>query len=125
MILLKRLNYRPNTDALTPAETDFVQQVFDPFANEVVVYGEHIRWEEIDELEVVIAPRAAGPAGWFLRKLQTQEYYHVGIYYGRQESVIPNISLPVTRYLVQTIAYYAPLPVRFKGPPDLTPTVDE
>ncbi len=126
MLYLKRTNLRPNTHDLNAGEIQFLQQHFDPYSNEVVVAGQTVRWNEIEEVEIVLSPRAAGPAGWIVRNLvHGNERYHVGLYFGRQEAVVPNVTLKVARYITQCIAYYSPLPVRFTGPEGLSPLIEE
>lgn len=126
MRYLIRSKARPDMDALTPNEMRSIGNTFDPYAGEVIVNGEVIRWNEVEELEVVLAPRATGAAGWLVRNVvHAGERYHVGLYYGDQEAVLPNVTLTVARYITQCVAYYAPLPVRYKGPDGLIPTVEE
>ncbi|MBL8166086.1 MAG: hypothetical protein JNJ61_29155 [Anaerolineae bacterium] len=126
MILLQRIKARPSLDDLSPGEARFVQAHFDPYAGEVLIDGEAIGWNEINEVEVVTSPRSAGPAGWLVRYLvHRDERYHIGIYFGRQEAVLPNVTLNVARYVVQCVAYFAPLPVRYKGPEGLSPLAQE
>lgn len=123
---LQRLKVRPSVEDLTPAEARFVQSHFDPYAAEVVVNGENIAWSEIEEIEVARAPRVTGPAGWVVRHLiHGDERVHVGIYFGRNEAVLPNVSLNVAQYVVKTIAFFAPNPVRYKGPEGLFTLADE
>lgn len=126
MHYLQRLKVRPDPDTLSPNEARSIASMFDPYAGEVAVNGETIRWNEIEEIEIVLAPRAAGAAGWLVRTLvHAGERYHVGLYFGRNEAVLPNVTLEMARYVAQCVAYYAPLPVRYKGPDNLTPTVEE
>ncbi len=126
MVYLQRIKSRPGLDDLSPGEARFVQSRFDPYAGEVLVDGESIAWNEIQEIEVVKAPRAAGPAGAIVRYLvHGNERYHVGIYFGRQEAILPNVTLKVAQYVVQCVAYFAPLPVVYTGPDGLAPVIDE
>ena len=75
---------------------------------------------------MVVAPHISGPAGWFVRKLVTrEERYHIGLYSGHDEIILPNLTLPVAKYIVASLAHFAPLPVRYSGLPDFTPTSDE
>lgn len=122
MHYLPRLNARPSPNALSEADVRFVHSTFDPYAGEVLVYGEAIRWNELEEIEVVLSPRASGAAGWLVRHVvHGDERYHVGLYYNGRESVLPNVTQAVARYVVQCVAYYAPLPVRYQGPDDMAP----
>jgi hypothetical protein len=52
------------------------------------------------------------------------ERYHVGIYYGGLEAVLTNLTLNAARHIVQTIAFYAPQPVKYTGPDGLSPLVE-
>jgi hypothetical protein len=123
---LQRLKVRPSIDDLTQSEARFVLANFDVYAGEVIAYDQPIPWNEIEEIEVVKAPRAAGPAGWIVRHLiHGDERYHVGLYFGRNEAVLPNVSLNVAQYIVKTVAFYAPQAVRYKGPEGLFVLADE
>jgi hypothetical protein len=126
MAFLQRIKTRPSPDDLTPGEARFVHHAFDPYAGEVLVDGQAVAWNDIEEVEVAVAPRAAGPAGWLVRHVvHGNDRYHVGIYYGQQEAIVPNVTYNVARYLVQCVAFFAPLPVRYTGPDGLSPLVDE
>jgi hypothetical protein len=126
MLYLQRLKAQPHLDDLKPDEVRSISSHFDPYAGEVIIDGEAIRWNEIEEIEVVLAPRATRAAGWFVRNLvHGSQRYHVGLYFGHNEAVLPNVTLNVARYVVQCVAYYSPLPVRYKGPDGLSPTIQE
>ena len=74
---------------------------------------------------MVVAPHIAGPAGWFVRRVVIrEERYHVGLYSGRDEIVLPNLTLTVAQYIVACIAHFAPLPVRYSGILDFAPTTE-
>jgi hypothetical protein len=118
---LERLKARPNPDELSESERAYLAQHFDPFSGEVIIDGTSIRWDYLDEVEAVKAARAAGPSGWLVRAVMGDDRYHVGLYYGKQEAVLPNVSLAIARYVVQTVAFYAPHPVRYKGIEGLSP----
>jgi hypothetical protein len=123
---LHRLKVRPSLEDLTEAEARFVRSHFDPYAGEVVINGETIAWNEIEEIEVAQAPRVAGPAGWIVRHLiHGDERYHVGIYFGRNEAVLPNVSLNIAQFIVKFVAFCAPQPVRYSGPEGLFTLADE
>jgi len=125
MVYLQRIKARPSPDDLTPGEARYVQTVFDPYAGEVLMDEQVVAWNEIEEIEVATAARAIGPAGWVVRHLvHGNERYHVGLYFGRQEAIVPNVTLKVAGYIVQCVAFYAPLPVRYSGPDGLSPLVD-
>ena len=126
MTFLQRIKNRPNPEALSPSENRYVRELFDPGSRDVLVNGETLEWTEIDEVEVVVSPRTAGPAGWLVRYfVHGEDRYHVGIYYGRNEAILPNVTLAVAKYIVQSIAFFAPLPVRYTGPEGLSPVVRE
>lgn len=93
---------------------------------ELVVDGDGLDWEKIDEVEVVIASRDKGPSGWFIRNIYFggQDRYHVGVYSGRNELVLPNLTLPAAKYVVRTIAYYLRKRVKYQGPDDFVATVE-
>ncbi len=121
MSYLQRIDYRPSEANLSPKEQEDLRQHMDVYGAEIVIYGDPVRWEHIEEVEVVPAPRAAGVAGWLVKRffLQNEQRYHVGIYFGSREVVLPNITLNQARHVVETIAYYAPNPVHYTGPEDL------
>ncbi|PJF39958.1 MAG: hypothetical protein D6737_01320 [Chloroflexi bacterium] len=123
---LKRTQVRPNVDDLTASEARYLQDHFAEFAGEVLVHHKPILWERIRELQVVKAPRISGLSGLIVRYLiHGDERYHVGIYYDDYEAVLPNVTLNTARYVVQSIAYYAPGPIHYIGPEDLSPVIDD
>ncbi|MFW5691958.1 MAG: hypothetical protein ACOCX3_01260 [Chloroflexota bacterium] len=121
MAYLQRINHRPSLSNLSPEEEGHLARHFDAYGAELIVDDQAVRWEHIEEVEVVVAPHVSGPAGWFVKRflLKNQERYHVGIYFGAQEAVLPNITWESARYVVETVAFYAPQPVRYTGPEDL------
>jgi hypothetical protein len=123
MPYLQRIDSRPTLAELRDDEQGFLQHHVDAYGAEMVIDGQVIRWEHLDKVEVVVAPRAAGIAGWFVKQffLRGETRYHLGIYYGSHEAVLPNITWDVARYVLQTIAYYASQPVIYEGPEDLVP----
>jgi hypothetical protein len=126
MVYLQRTKARPMPEDLSPGEAQFIHRAFDAYAGEVLVDGQAVAWNEIKEVEIAVSPRAAGPAGWLVRHMvHGNERYHVGLYFGRQEAIVPNVTLKVAQYIVQCIAYYAPLPIRYNGPDGLVPVIDE
>lgn len=125
MPYLKRLKARPAPDELSPAEARYVLSAFDVYAGEVLIHDESFRWDEITEIEVAKAARYGGLAGWLVRYLvHGDERYHLGIYAGHREAVLPNITLNAARYVVQMVAYYAPVAVQYSGVEGLSPLVD-
>ncbi len=121
MTYLQRINYRPNMDQLPLADQAQLRTFFDAYGAEMLVYDEAVPWRFIEEVEVVPAPRAAGPAGWLVKKLflSSIERYHVGVYFGPREAILPNITWEQAKYVVETIAYFAPQSIKFTGPDDL------
>lgn len=125
MTYLQRINYRPTTEGLTDKEHEYLLQHFDAYGADIVVNGDAIPWERVEAVEVVVAARAGGLSGWMVKNLIMQgERYHVGVYFGREEAVLTNVTLPVARYVVQNIAYYAPRAVEYTGPEDLSPLTE-
>lgn len=126
MTYLMRVNVRPNADKLDPHELEQINNEFDTYAGEVRIHGEPVGWDEIDEVELVVAPTVGGLSSWLLGALvNTDDRYHLGIYLGRDEAVLANISENQARYALQAIAYYAPNAIRFVGPEGFVPTVDQ
>jgi hypothetical protein len=124
MLYLQRVKMRPNLDDLNPGESRFVHGNFDVYAGEVIVEGQSVAWNEIEEVEVAVAARAIGPAGWVVRYLvHGNPRYHVGLYFGHEEVVVRNITLNVAQYIIRCVAFYAPLPVRYIGSDELSPVM--
>ncbi len=126
MQVMVPLSTAPKEHDLSPDDVQFLQKHFAPTNYEIVVDGQGIEWSKIDEVEVAKAARAGGPAGWLIKKTlyAGQDRYHVGVYSGRHELVLPNVSLPAAKYVVQTIAYYARNRIRYTGPEDITVTAE-
>lgn len=122
MPYLMRMNIRPDADTLKPHERTHLHRVFEPFAAEVRVHRDTVGWNEIDEVELVPAPSVAGVGGWIIDRLfKSEPQYHLGIYLGREEAVLANITMREALYVLHAIAYYAPQPVRYVGPDGLVP----
>ena len=126
MPFLQRLKVKPDADQLADNDRRTLVQHFDPYAGEVIIDGEAIPWTAVDEVEVAVAARARGPAGWLVRWLTYQgaDRYHVAFYYGQREAVLHNITPEAARHVVQTLAYYAPHPVRYTGPDGFAPLTE-
>ncbi|MBA3874389.1 MAG: hypothetical protein H0X30_35115 [Anaerolineae bacterium] len=123
MLYLQRSTNRPNPDILSEADSRFIQEHFNVYGGNLTVEGQPLDWSAIEEIEVVVAPHISGAAGWFVRKVVVrEERYHVGLYSGADEIVLPNLTLAVAKYIVACIAHFAPLPVHYSGLPDFTPT---
>lgn len=118
---LRRANVRPDPDDLTERELRHIRAHVQESAGDLVVDDVPIPWSHVDEVEVVRAARERGPSGWLVRRVMGDDRYHLGVYYGPHEAVLPNISLRAAEYLVRLIAYYAPGPVRYRGIEGLAP----
>lgn len=116
----------PREDDLSDSDRRFISQHFSPTNYEVVVDNQGIDWNKIDSIEVARAARDKGPSGWFVRTIYYggQDRYHVAVYSGRYELVLPNLSLAGARYVVRTIAYYLRNRVRYNGPEDFAATTE-
>ncbi|MBC8098655.1 MAG: hypothetical protein H7Y11_04380 [Armatimonadetes bacterium] len=120
MAYLQRINYRPNTDNLNDAEKNYLAQHFEAYGAEIVINGQPIAWQLIDTVEVAKAARASGVSGWIVKKLvMGGDRYHVGIYCGRDEAVLINVTLNVAQYILKNIAYYGGQSITYTGPADL------
>jgi hypothetical protein len=121
MTYLQRIDYRPSLENLPPKEEKLVREHFSAYGAELLLDGIGVRWEHIDEVEVAIAPRMDGPAGWIVKRLflGNSQRYHVGIYFGSQELVFPNVTWNIARFVVENVAFYAPQPIRYVGPENL------
>ena len=125
MLYLQRSPTRPNPDVLSPEDSRFIQEHFNIYGGNLTVEGQHLDWSSIEEIEVVVAPHISGPAGWFVRKVVVrEERYHIGLYSGSSEIVLPNLTLAVAKYIVACIAHFTTLPVRYTGLPDFAPTTE-
>jgi hypothetical protein len=116
----------PKEDDLTPDDVRYLRNHMNTTNFEIVVEGQSIAWDKIDELEVAVAARQKSPAGWLVKNMiyGGQERYHVGIYSGRSEAVLPNLSIAAAKYVVQTVAYYARTRIRYTGPEGITPITE-
>jgi hypothetical protein len=114
----------PKEDQLTSDDVRFLQSHLNVTNYEVIVDGQVIAWDKIDEVEVAKAAREKSPAGWLVKNViySGKDRYHVGIYSGRGEAVLPNLSLQAAKYVVATIAYYARSRIRYTGPEGIIPT---
>jgi hypothetical protein len=125
MPLLQRINYRPNLDAVSPKEQEMLARNFDPGSVDVIINGDTIRWDYIEEIEVALAARQKGLSGWLVKNLvMGGDRYHVAFYFGREEAVLINLTLPAAQYVVQTAAYYLTKRVKYTGPEGIAPTTE-
>jgi len=126
MTYLQHINYHPAATHLSAEEEKYLQNHFDATSTEMLMEGQPVAWQAIEEVEVVVAPHAVGLAGWIVKNViqRGATRYHVGVYFGKQEAVLPNITWEQAKYVVQTIAYYAPNQVQYTGPEDLVPLTE-
>lgn len=126
MPIILRMTNRPKLSELPPGDQKFLEEHLDINQAEVGVDGEYLQLHHLDEVEVATAARS-GPSGWLVKRFffGGQERYHVGFFAGRHEAVLPNLSYPAARYVVQTLAYFARTRIRYKGPEGLVPLSDE
>ncbi len=127
MSTLVRLSKSPSTTDLTPEDTSFIDAHFQVTPRDVTLSDITFTWDQVTEIETAKAARAKSPAGWFVKKIMFSgdERYHVAIYAGRSEAVLPNTSLKIVQYIVQTIAYYAPKSILYSGIEGVSPVSDE
>lgn len=123
---LTRISKAPSTDHLSQDDLLFIDKNFDVTPQEVTLKGVSVAWDNVNEIEVAKAARSSSPAGWFVRKIvyNGAERYHIAIYFGRNETVLPNITLPIVQHILQTIAYYAPKRIAYTGAADITQTTE-
>jgi hypothetical protein len=116
MPYLQRLNTRPSTDDLTPAEAKFLDKHFQTDGVEALIMNVPLLWEQVETLEIVPAPSVSGLMGTLVRAFTGTDRYHVGIYFSRHyETVLPNVSRNLARHIAQEVAHHAPNPVRYEG----------
>ncbi len=122
MPYLMRMNVRPNEEVLSRNERVELTRTFDTYAGEVLIHGQPVGWDEIKEVELVIAPTVGGLSTWLISLfMDVEDRYHLGIYLGRDEAVVANINKHQVLYALNAIAYYAPNPVRYTGPEGFAP----
>ncbi|MCA9904466.1 MAG: hypothetical protein KC547_11465 [Anaerolineae bacterium] len=123
MQYLVRPKAPPFIDQLAEADQQYLRRRFDAHPAELTINRDVIPWQDIAEVEVVKAARRSDLSGWFVRKVVYQEErYHVGIYYGKREKVLTNVTLGVAQFAVQAIAYYMQTPIKYTGLDDIVPT---
>ncbi len=126
MAYLSRINYLPKTDTLSERETQSVLQHFEAHSTEVVIHGISIPWNKITEIEVAQAARSGGVGGWVVKHVvMGGERYHVGVYAGDYEAVLTNMTWNAMRFVMQTLAYYAPRAIKYTGPDGVIPLSTE
>ncbi|MBZ0295490.1 MAG: hypothetical protein K8L99_23230 [Anaerolineae bacterium] len=126
MAYLQRRREYPSTDDLAPNDLRHVSDHFSTYGAELWIDGEVINWDAVEAVEVAQSPGVAGFMGWLVKLVAHggTPRYHVALYYGFRESVLHDISLEETHYILQAVAYYAPHPVRYEGPEGLVPVVN-
>lgn len=123
-VYLLRMNLRPRLEDLPENQQAHLSTHFDVNNFEVNIDGEVIDWRNVDSVEVAKAARVIGPAGWIVRRLYGGERYHVAVYFGRKEAVLPNLPLEAAQYVVRAIGHYAPKQIRYTGPDGIAPTTE-
>ncbi len=126
MTYIQRIDYRPSMEALAQEDQTHVVNHFDAYGEEMMMEGQPVPWKVIEEVEVVVAPHAMGLAGWIVKNLlqKGENRYHIGVYFGRQEAVFPNVTWDVAKYVLENIAYYTPQQVKYTGPENLVPLTE-
>ena len=126
MVYMVPASTAPKEDELTADDVRYLRNHMNTTNFEIIVAGQSIAWDKIDELEVAVAARQKSPAGWLVKNMLYggQERYHVGIYSGHNEAVLPNLSLAAAKYVVQTVAYYARTRIRYAGPEGIAPITE-
>lgn len=125
MAYLQRQNAMPSEDALSSSDKEHLKKHFDVYAREVMINGEAIRWDYIEEIEVAVAARAKGPSGWLVKRMvMGGDRYHIGFYFGYNEAVLTNLTLAAAKYVLGMVAYYAPVKLKYTGPDDLVPLAE-
>lgn len=126
MATLVRLGKSPNTDDLSQDEIRFIDSHFEVTPQAVMLNGVTFTWDQVTEVETAKAARSNSPAGWFVKKIvYAGERYHVAVYAGRAEAVLPNTTYRIVQHIVQTIAYYAPKKLKYSGVEGVSPISEE
>ncbi len=116
MLYLKRLTSAPSKADLSADDLKTLDKHFDVNRYELNIDGEQVEWGLIDEVEVAEAARSNNPSGWLVKHLVFGgERYHVGVYFGKEELVLTNLSEAAARYVVALIAFYATRDIRYSG----------
>jgi len=122
---LARIDQRPGMDGLSDDDKRSLNKRFDANAYEINIDGHHVEWGRIDEVEVAVAARQGGPSGWFVKNVVfAGDRYHVGVYFGRDELVLTNVTLEAAKFVLQTIAYYANNTIRYTGVEGVAPVTE-
>lgn len=126
MVYMVPASTPPKEDDLSADDVRFLRNHMNATNFEIIVDGQSIAWDKIDEVEVAVAARQSSPAGWLVKNViyGGKDRYHVGIYSGHHELVLPNLSLAAAKYAVQTIAYYARTRIRYTGPEGFIPITE-
>jgi hypothetical protein len=121
-----RMTNRPKITELTARDQQYLDAHFDINQTELQFEGDYLDLHRIDSIEVVPAARS-GPSGWIVRRILFggKPRFHIGIYYGRHEIVMPNVTLPVVRYVLQSVAYFARTRIGYEGPEGLVPLSED
>jgi hypothetical protein len=126
MLYLIRPNVPPRFEELDEPARRALLDKFDAHPAELTISGQVIAWNHIDEVEIAKAARQRTLSGWFVRHIvYAEERYHVGVYSGNSEAVLPNLPLAAAQFVVLSIAYYMQAPIRYSGVEGLVPVSEE
>ncbi len=126
MAYLARNPQLPSDETLSAEDKRTLHRRFDANEYELNIDGFTVDWSLIEAIEVVRAARQSSPAGWLVKNLvYAGERYHVGVYWGKQELVLSNITLEAARYVAAVIAHYASGPVTYSGEAEIVALTDE
>lgn len=122
---LARIEQRPSPEGLSDEERRTLDKRFDANAYEINIDGHRAGWDAINEVEVAKAARQGGPSGWFVKKvIYAGDRFHVGVYFGKEELVLTNVTLETAQFVVQTIAYFANRTIRYTGVEGIAPLTE-
>lgn len=123
MSYLAHVKELPSAEHLTAEEQNLLDRRFDANEFELNFDGEAVEWGLIEEVEIAVAAREKSPTGWFIRNVvyRGADRYHIGVYYGKAEVVLTNVTLEIARFIAQTIAYYTRQDVRYTGVEGVAP----
>jgi hypothetical protein len=126
MLYLQRAKAAPRLEDLPENAQQALVNKFDAHPAELTVNDQVIAWNHIQEIEVVKAARQKTLSGWFVRNIVfAEERYHVGIYFGAEEAVLPNLPLAAAQFAAQSIAFYMQAPIRYTGVEGVVAVVEE
>lgn len=125
MQYLERLETRPRLSELDEADRKIIEARVKIDRNDIAIDGQRFELHKVDHVEVAVAARQSSPAGWLVKKvLYGGDRYHVGVYSGREEMIVTNISLAAATYIVQSVAHFAGVNIRYSGVEGVTPVYE-